>query len=787
MSWSKLEKLSRLIDPVTGVLLSMAVLANVLILVHVQIRWVLPVLGLVLALGLPTRLVSRVLVGHLTGPGTRTAVSLSLVLLALMVAGLLVNEVLPLLGDDHPLRQIPVLCLVDLVSVAVIATRPDCLRPFPFRRSGLRAEEWFAIGGAALAVGLSASGAVRLNNGAGAEVTIAALLVCCAVSVHLLRRCGELRPAVVLGCLYGLALAVLWMTSLRGWYTTGHDIQLEFRTFLLVQTHSRWSLTTANSSYSACLSITILPQLLWQVTRVALPYVYKVDFPLMFAICPVVVCEISRRILGWRLAIAAALLFICFPTFVNDMVFINRQEVAFLFVAAILAVISSGRRAVRHRQLLLAALMAGMVVSHYSTDYVFVATLAIGTGLAWVTDLGGAVLARMRWHQRKGLLSRRVTHTVMTQRRRAVAFRWPLLVFLIAVTGGWTVVAAHASSGFTTNLSSTFDAFIGTGAGGRSSDVNYSVLSQAGISTPAAQLDAYRRQVEHQVGPDPVAAGYYPTAVLDHFATSPGPTLRSVPNALGHLLSTVGLSAGSLNSAFRSVIARLLQILSAVGVVAAFVGWRRSGRLTPEHALLAFASLIILGLDVILPVLSVNYGILRMFQQALLLLAPIIVIGMLWVLAPLGRRGSVRVACVVTLVFFVSLTGLLPQLTGGYDPQLNLNNAGEYYENYYTQPQEVAAIEWLNTVAVRDSLVQTDPYTAARLSPYTSIKFDPNDFPNLVYRDSFVILGANTVSRGVSTFGTNDDMVDYRYPVSFLGKVKNLVYASNGAEIFVSS
>jgi len=40
---------------------------------------------------------------------------------------------------------------------------------------------------------------------------------------------------------------------------------------------------------------------------------------------------------GRRLGVASALLFIAFPTFVDDIVFLNRQEIAFLFVSVILA------------------------------------------------------------------------------------------------------------------------------------------------------------------------------------------------------------------------------------------------------------------------------------------------------------------------------------------------------------------------------------------------------------------------------------------------------------------
>jgi len=87
----------------------------------------------------------------------------------------------------------------------------------------------------------------------------------------------------------------------------------------------------------------------------------------------------------------------------------------------------------------------------------------------------------------------------------------------------------------------------------------------------------------------------------------------------------------------------------------------------------------------------------------------------------------------------------------GYVPQLNLNNAGEYYENYYTQPQEISAVQWLNTASCRCDIVQADPFASARFLPYASFQIDANNYPTAVYRTSYVIMGADTVNSGTST------------------------------------
>ncbi len=65
------------------------------------------------------------------------------------------------------------------------------------------------------------------------------------------------------------------------------------------------------------------------------------------------------------------------------------------------------------------------------------------------------------------------------------------------------------------------------------------------------------------------------------------------------------------------------------------------------------------------------------------------------------------------MIAIVSLTGLLPQLTGGYTAQLDLNNQGVFYAEYYTTGPEVLAADWLN--ARRLQPVQDNRYLTDQL------------------------------------------------------------------------
>jgi uncharacterized membrane protein len=773
-------------DLLTAAMIGAGVIGSVMLATGANVRLVSPALGLLVGLVLPTRLLAKALDRRAHGLGTRLPLALALTVLALMVGGLVLNTVLPWLGDPHPLSSLPVLGFVDAFNAAIIIGCPRCLRAAHVRRAPLGGMEKLAIGLTVSGLVLAVAGTVRLNNDAGGGLAEFALALTAAAAFVLLSRPKDIRRNVIMLCLYGIGLAVLYQTSLRGWYTTGHDIQVEFRTFLLVHQAQRWSVGAAGTAYNACLSITILPQMLWQLTRVATPYVYKVDFPLMFAAAPVALFEMSWRMFGRRLGVASVLLFIAFPTFVDDIVFLNRQEVAFLFVSVILGLAFSGGANLNARRALIGCCLAGMALAHYSTSYVFLGTLAIAAiGLAASKTVCRLIAAaRLRRGTPPGRIAGLARRSAARAHKRPVVFNWALLGLACLLVGSWSFVEVHASSQFSTDLHQIADAAMGTSGGAKSNDVNYSALSSGSGASASAEMAQWRLDEDQLAGTDRVKDGFYPSPVVDKYATPPAPALRSPLTAVGRGLSTAGVSAYELNSVLRDIIARLLQICAVLGAAVLLLGWKRSPRMSAEYAYVALGSLVLLVGTVVLPTMSVDYGLLRMFQQALFVLAPLIVVGASFVLRPLWNKTTDSAVCALVGVCFVSLTGLLPQITGGYVPQLNLNNAGEYYENYYTQPQEISAVKWLNTANCRCDIVQADPFASARFLPYATFQIDANNYPTAVYRTSYVIMGADTATSGTSTAGPDGDLVDFIYPVGFLAKYKDLIYSNGDAQIF---
>jgi uncharacterized membrane protein len=208
-------------------------------------------------------------------------------------------------------------------------------------------------------------------------------------------------------------------------------------------------------------------------------------------------------------------------------------------------------------------------------------------------------------------------------------------------------------------------------------------------------------------------------------------------------------------------------------------------RLDTDFYFVAFGSALIVALQVVLPVISVDYGLLRAFQEALFVLAPVVTLGCVSVISFVGQKTAVVVAAALALLLLTSLTGLMPQVLGGYPPQLTLNNSGDYYDWFYVSSQEVAAAKWLGTHAPSDSTISADAFSEEILTNYLNLSYSGDIYPTLLLnRGAYVFLDYEQVQLGQATVGESSGLLTYDYPTSFLGTTRDLVYASPDYRIY---
>lgn len=771
-----------------------ALAAGAVVLVPGTPAVLLAAAGLWLFLGAPAVLMYDVAGRSVSTRDGRLLIAVCLGVVWAMAVALALNTVLPLAGMDRPLTRLPLTLAAagSLVLLAALSPPADHQGGgAPWWRT-LRREPLPAGTAAVLALGvptvaLAVAGAVRLNNGLGSQVSFAALTgVALLVVLLMARHARWSSPVVELG-LFLAAVALLLLTSLRGWGLSGHDIQREFVFFRMTSDADRWNVGGYDDPYNACLSVTLLPTALERLTGIPGMYVFKALLPVLFALAVPLVHRSVRNVAPKLLALLSAVFFMAFPAFFSDMTFLARQEVAFVLLGCVMVVLTDTGRPLANRRFMVMALFCGIVISHYSTTYILVTVFA----LAFAVDIAWRLASRLRRRGARGPVA------------RGFVTLWMVAGMAVA-TVAWTGPVTHTSDQLHSTVSLTVRDLVGGAAEQGSSDTAYSLFGGHVVS-PQQRLDDFRAEA---VEDRSERGGLYPMTVVDDYPTPPAEQQNLPLTSAGRAIQDLGVDVSAVNETVRQSVARVLQVLLAVGFVTALVGRRRVFRPQRDQVTLTVGMTVVIAVLTVLPQLSVDYGLLRSFQQGLFFFAPFVAAGMLWIFRWAGRAGP-PVACAVTLAIFVDLTGVVPKVLGGYRPQLHLDNAGQYYDMYYAHPEKDAAVGWLEARTVdgpgpglappppavppAPSLVgqvnvQTDGPTSGygfqRLEDRNRGAVKDDLYPALVERDAYVLLGPTAVRKGEVTVFSRGDLVTYRYPVAFLDAMKDKLYSSEGTEIF---
>lgn len=757
--------------------------ANQMFASGIRLPWITSAIGGLCVLAVPTFLLCGARVIPARSGSERVAVSAVLTVLGLMIAGLAANTVLPLFSVRDPLGTTSAILTVDLLIVGLAAwARRRHPAVYVIRMPALGRADGVVLGLGGVVLALAVVGAVRLNNGAGGGVTLVMLAAALVESGLLLAWRKRLNPGVVTIAIYGLSLALLFMTSLRGWDTTGHDVQREYQAFQRTSANGKWSMALFRDSYNACLSITILPTLIKEWTRVDDPYVYKFFFQVLFASCPVMLFNLARRMAPIGASLLASLFFVSFVTFFQDMPMLNRQEVAFLFFAAGLLAVFNDHLSIRSRRWWFCLFAVGMVLSHYSTTYVAVGVV----GLAWLVGRVAVPILTAASRVVPRVAERAIRVLDSGTERRVLTIGPVLGVAVIAAMWG---AVTQTEDGLVGTVSATIEDLRGGTGASKSGDTSYSIFPVR-RSTPAERLAEYEAASVASAAEGRTAGTYYPDQLVSQYPTAVAADATLPLTAVGRGLSSIGINVSALNYLIRQASARILQLLAVVGLAVVLFARHRVIRPPPEYVLLAIASILVVFLQVVLPVVSVNYGLLRAFQQALLVLNVLLVAGSLALVPRRAARMRNAAVSVLVLALFASSTGVFTQLVGGYGPQLHLNNSGTYYDIYYLHPEEIAGIGWLqrHVSAVNgdnaQSEIQADRYTAMRVQALIPRPIRDDIHPAVVGRESYVFLGVSTVAMGKSTVPVDGDLTTYRYPMPFLDDNKDLIYSNGGSRVY---
>lgn len=717
------------------------------------------------------------------------ALIVCLSLLSLMLTGLLINAVLPLVGVLNPLGELPVrLSLFGLVGLLMLLTILKYRRrkvSVTLARPRLNRGEWYILLAPLVLVTLSVLGAISLNNRGSSFLTLGMLCLCVVYVLSLILLTKPTRSFLLAYGLSGVALALLLSTSLRGWYTVGHDIQREFYVFQLAKQASHWSMAAYQDAYNTCLSITILPTYLSRLLHIGDAYIYKIFFQIVFAITAGVVFSISSRYVRRPVAVLATIWYISFPTFFNDMPMLNRQELAFLFFAVLIWFLFDNRLNRNLRRGLLGALALGVILSHYSTTYSVIAIFGFTLVFRWLLELTVRIRRRGRKEANRKPVQINLLRNKSVKGPKVKYLSWSFVLCITLASFCWTVLITDTGGGVSRTLEETYSVVVnGTKGDSRSADVAYGLFRRAPDFNPQQRLDTYVSERRANI-PQYNEVDYYSSTITNAYPLTIASEEKSPLTPWGKFVHEKwGVPVKQMNGLLRQLAIRLLQVSIILGFLYIFVKLTFLQRHPDvEFYSLSAAMIFFVVLQIVLPVLSAQYGLLRAFQQALIVVGMYVVVGIVPLIPKVKLQFKLALVVVLTLVCMISTTGVLTGLLGGYTAQLNLSNAGDYYDNYYVHDSEVAASRWLITHS-DGAQVHLDDDTFQKLNNIVPLDRGGDIMPSLVSRNSYVLLGYRNTHHRQAQFNFNGDNMTYSYPTKFLDDQKDLLYTNGSSRMY---
>ncbi len=295
----------------------------------------------------------------------------------LMLAGLVINQFGYVFGINFPLSTLPLSLFIN--TLIIIGAALAHLRQGKIKQQTGNLRDRFnpVLLLLALLPILSVIGTYLVNVTENNSVLIV-MLVAVAGLFGASMFYHKSIPKFYAFAIFMIALALLWQTSLVSNYVVpnGGDSPAEFYVFQLAQSNGHWNPTFAFADenlgrFNAMLSITVLPTVYSSMLGMDPTMIFKIVYPVIFALVPVALYLLWQPYIGKKLSFAAAFLFMAQSTFFTEMVALDRQMIGELFFVLLLLVLLSKNVRKEGKFVGFAILGIGLVFSHYALAEIF--------------------------------------------------------------------------------------------------------------------------------------------------------------------------------------------------------------------------------------------------------------------------------------------------------------------------------------------------------------------------------------------------------------------------------
>jgi len=333
------------------------------------------VFGFLLVTLIPGLLIIYILNLRFTSPSKTVLYSVGLSVAFAMFLGFLVNLIgpSPLFGIDRPISTIPLLVAINIVIstlliVSFIVNPLGYKSPFYLRESTalLRSPQVLFLL-LILLLGIAGGLAVQYYICSLFSVTAMFLIAITAALIAFGKFFEEKHYTTVI---FVIGLTLLLVRTLTSPYLGGSDIHVELFYQKLTEINAYWDPGIYPHACNTMLSTVILPTMYSTILGVDVILVYKLVFPILFALVPVTLYHVFKDSLKPQLSFFSVFLFISFYVFSTTMLWLPRQQIAELYLALLLLSVFEKDMKPSILGFLTIIWISSIVVSHYATTYI---------------------------------------------------------------------------------------------------------------------------------------------------------------------------------------------------------------------------------------------------------------------------------------------------------------------------------------------------------------------------------------------------------------------------------
>ena len=307
----------------------------------------------------------------------------------LMLSGLIINQFGYLAGLSFPLSTLPLSLFINtliIVGAAVVHLRQGKIKKTFSLQNATLSPSLLLL---ALIPILSIIGVYFVNTTGNSLILIIMILSIAALFTltTIYDRSSKFYPLAI----FMIAIALLLHVSLISNYIVpyGGDSPAEYFVFQNVQQNAHWTPVFAFPTdeglgrFNAMLSVTVLPTVYSNMLGIDPSLVFKLIYPLIFALVPVALYLLWQPYIGKKLSFIAAFVFVAQSTFFTEMIALNRQMIAELFFVLLLLVLLNKKVKKEGKFLSFAILSFGLIFSHYALAEIFLFLIFA----AWATSV----------------------------------------------------------------------------------------------------------------------------------------------------------------------------------------------------------------------------------------------------------------------------------------------------------------------------------------------------------------------------------------------------------------